>query len=70
MLPLKELERLAQAEYELKLKAEKRARNPFIKAWDKTKTLFAKKKADKQSDEETKTENPEEKPADEPKNGD
>ena len=64
-------EAAAQAEYELKLQAEKRARNPFIKAWDKTKTLFAKKKADSPAEEETKTEEPKDKqPADESKNGD
>ncbi len=57
-----------KAEEEARAKAEKRAKNPFIKAWDKTKTLF-KKKSDKPA-EETKSENTDNRSESEHKNGD
>ena len=63
-----EAEAARKAEEEERSKAERRAKNPFIKAWDKTKSLF--KKKDKSADETNTVAAEGKQSSEEPKSGD
>lgn len=63
-----EAEAARKAEEEARSKAERRAKNPFIKAWDKTKSLF--KKKDKSAGETNTVAAEGKQSSEEPKSGD